>query len=125
MLKSCSRCGRIHETNYVCTHNKPKVNWSKYNDREYNKLINTNKWHKKSEQIRQDSRYLCAVCEDEGVYNYRDIEVHHITKVNEDKNKLLDNYNLIALCHNHHKLADAGMIDKEYLLRLAKEREDK
>lgn len=105
-------------------HNRVKIDWSKYNNREYNKLINTPAWHKKSEQIRESSRYLCAVCEDKGIYNYRDIEVHHITKVVDDKTKLLDNYNLICLCKSHHKLADNDMLDKEYLLKLAKKRED-
>ncbi len=125
MFKSCSKCGKIHPSNYKCEHNKPKIEWKKYNNSEEYKLRNTNEWHKKSEEIRERSRYLCSVCEDKGIYNYKDIEVHHIDKLSENKERLLDNYNLICLCKKHHKLADSGMIDKDYLFRLAKEREDK
>lgn len=122
MYKSCSKCGKIHDTNYKCRAGVKK-DYTKYNYEE-GKLRNTYEWHKKAEQIKRKSLYLCSVCLDKGIYNYNDLEVHHITKIREDKSKLLDNYNLICLCRNCHKLADKGMIDKEYLERLAKKRED-
>ena len=37
--------------------------------------------------------------------------------------KFLDNYNLICLCTDHHKQADQGKLDKEYLRKLARKRE--
>ena len=37
---------------------------------------------------------------------------------------LLDNYNLICLCQEHHKQAEIGKIDRDYLYRLARQRED-
>lgn len=125
MYKSCSRCGKIHPSNYKCDHNRQKVDWDRYNNSDEYKLRNTYEWHKKSEEIRERSRYLCEVCEDKGIYNYKDIEVHHIEKLSENKEGLLDNYNLICLCKAHHKLADNGMIDKDYLYKLAKGRECK
>lgn len=124
MKKTCSKCGKIHEYNYKCTVNKTPYNSLKYSTEE-SKLRNTNKWHKKAEQIKKDSKYLCEVCFDKGIYNYSDLEVHHIIKLREDKTKLLDNYNLICLCRSCHKLADAEMINKNYLLNLAKKRESK
>lgn len=120
IYKSCSRCGKIHDTKYRCT--AGSEHRIKY-DYEEAKLRNTYKWHTKAEQIKKDSKYLCAVCFDEGIYNYNELEVHHITKIKEDKSLLLDNFNLICLCRKHHKLADAGMIKKEYLQELAKKRE--
>lgn len=125
MYKSCSRCGRVHDINYKCNVGRKPIDWKKYNrKREYYKLINTDEWHKKSEEIRKASRYLCAVCEDEGRYNYKDVEVHHIYKLIEKPELKLNNYNLICLCKEHHKLADNDFIDKSYLLELAKKREE-
>lgn len=126
MYKSCSRCGKIHDINYVCTKNKPKINWSKYNkNNEEYKLRNTYQWHSKAEEIKKRALYLCEVCKDKGIYNYNNLEIHHIVKLRNDSSKLLDNYNLVCLCVYHHKLADKNKIDKDYLLRLAKLREDK
>lgn len=76
-------------------------------------------------EIRDRAQYLCEVCRDQGTYTYKDIEVHHIAKVKDQPEKLLDNDNLICLCVEHHKLADDGKIDSEYLTRLAKAREDR
>jgi hypothetical protein len=67
---------------------------------------------------------LCAICLEEGRYNYDNLEVHHITKLKDDADGLLDNYNLICLCKQHHELADAGKIDAEHLRELAKTREN-
>ena len=122
MYRSCSKCGKIHDTTYKCNAGI-KRDYSKY-DYEEAKLRNTYEWHTKAEQIKADSNYLCAICLTKGIYNYNDLEVHHITKLKEDKTKLLDNYNLICLCRNCHKLADNNMIDKDKLLSLAKARED-
>lgn len=123
MLRSCSKCGKIHGIGYQCKEGI-KRDHSKYNYAEA-KLRNTYEWHTKAEQIKADSNYLCAICLTKGIYNYNNLEVHHITKLKEDHEGLLDNYNLICLCRECHKLADSGMIKKEYLQELAKQREDK
>lgn len=122
MKRSCSKCGRMHDMGYICKVGV-KRDYSKYNYEEA-KLRNTYEWHTKAEQIKADSNYLCAICLTKGIYNYNNLEVHHITKLKEDSTKLLDNYNLICLCRECHKLADSGVIKKEYLLELAKQRED-
>ena len=120
LYKSCSRCLKIHPYNYKC--NAGRV-WKSPNNKEA-KLRNSYKWHKKSEQIREASKFLCAVCFDKGVCNYSDLEVHHIEKLRDAPDKLLDNANLICLCQSCHKEADAGLIKKEYLQKLATSRDE-
>lgn len=122
MYKACSRCGQIHSTKYKCNHNKPKWDNSKYGTAEERKLRNTAAWAKKSQEIREQAQYLCEVCRDKGIYNYNELEVHHITKLREDKTGLLDDNNLVCLCVFHHRQADRGEISKEYLTKLANDR---
>ena len=119
MYKSCSRCGKVHDTKYKCNHNKT------YKQTDERQLRNKNIWHRKSNEIRKKSNYLCAVCKEDNIYTYKDLEVHHITPIKQDKDRLLDNYNLICLCKEHHRLAEIGKIDKEYLYKLASDREDR
>ena len=123
MYKSCSRCGKIHDTKYKCNKNKPKYDYSRYSTYEERKLRSTAAWTDKSIEIRKAAQYLCEVCRDKGVYNYKDIEVHHITKLRDNAEGLLDNYNVICLCQKHHKQADNGLLDADYLRELVKIRE--
>ena len=117
-FKACSRCGKVHSTNYKCNHNRDKK------DTETRKLRQKNIWHKKSEEIRKASNYICSVCREEGRYTHTGLEVHHITPIEEDRDRLLDNYNLICLCNSCHRLAELGKIDKDYLYLLARQREE-
>lgn len=116
MLRACSKCGRIHSADFKC--NKGRLPKSKEQA-----LRNLNSWHKKSNEIRDKSFYLCAICQDLGEINYLNIEVHHIVKLRDNPLGLLDNKNLIALCSYHHKLADKGAYDIDYLRGLAEKRE--
>lgn len=121
MYKSCSRCGKIHDSNYKCTVGRV------YNNRyktDTDSLRNTHRWHKKAEEIKEKANYLCEVCRDNNIYTYDNLEVHHITKLRDDTSKLLDNYNLVCLCWKHHKLADKNYINSDYLRKLARYRED-
>ena len=117
MFKSCSRCGKIHDTKYKC--NVGRI----YAETDERKLRSQYSWTKKSEEIREKANHLCEVCRDQGIYTYNNIEVHHIVKVKDDRSLLLDNENLICLCQEHHKLADAHAIDPVYLRELASKRE--
>ena len=119
MLKSCSKCGKVHDFNYKCTVGARKNYKYSYKERQ---LRNTYDWHTKAEQIKKDSKYLCSVCKDKGIYQYNNLETHHIEKLTERPDLLLEDTNLICLCVSCHKLADAGMIDKEYLSKLALQR---
>lgn len=118
MLKACSRCGKIHNINYRC--NVGRV----YNGRrsEAEQIRYTTSWKKKAEQIKEDSNYLCAVCQDKGIYNYNALEVHHIEKLKDSPEKALYDNNLICLCKIHHRAADAGKINKSYLYKLVEGR---
>ena len=119
IYKSCPRCGKIHPSNYKCT--KGIVYKSSGEER---KQRSTYAWTMKSIEVRKKANYLCEVCRDKGVYTYSGVEVHHIEKLRERPDLLLDNYNLIALCKHHHEEAEEGLIDKDYLKELAKKRED-
>lgn len=112
IYKACSRCGKIHKQGYIC--NKGRV----YTGGEERKLRNTYKWEKKSKEIRERSTTLCAVCRAQGRYTYNNLEVHHIEKVKDRPQLLLDDSNLICLCTEHHKMADRGELSKEYLKEL-------
>ena len=122
MFKACSRCGKIHDSNYNCTHNKPKFDSKRYGAAQERKLRSTQAWAKKSLEVREQAQYLCEVCRDKGIYNYNGLEVHHITKLRENKAGLLEDNNLICLCVKHHKQADKGELSKEYLQELAEKR---
>lgn len=116
-LKSCSRCGKIHARGYKC--NVGRV----YTKTEESKLRSKYAWTKKAQQIKNNAYWLCEVCRDLGVYNYTSLEVHHITKLREDPNGLLDDDNLITLCTFHHKQADDGELDADYLRELVNKRQ--
>ena len=46
-----------------------------------------------------------------------------VISFNLNKDKLLDNSNLVCLCTKHHKEADKGLLSKTYLEELARKRE--
>ena len=80
-------------------------------------------WRKKAEQIKERANYLCEVCRDQGIFTYDHLEAHHIEKIREEKDKYLDDANLVCLCVSCHKRADAGELSKEYLQMLAGRRD--
>ena len=124
MWKACSRCGQIHDENYKCTKNATKydVDYSKYGTLEERRLRRTAAWTKKSKAVRSAAQYLCEVCRDKGVYNYEDIEVHHIIPIKDNKALYLDDDNLICLCREHHEQAESGRLEVDYLKALAQKR---
>ena len=118
MLKACSRCGRYHDKAYKCFASSfPR------GDAEASRLRSSYKWSKKSEDIRERSFYLCEVCKDRGDFSIKEIEVHHIVKVRDNPSLLLDDGNLIALCRDHHREADHGILSVDYLRALADKRD--
>ena len=114
--KACSKCGKIHPYGYNCA-----VGVNRYKVQE-DKLRSRYAWTKKSKQIREDAGNLCEVCKDQGIATYNGLEVHHIEKLREHVDGLLDDDNLICLCTRHHKEADNGEIDKDYLRELVRKR---
>ena len=117
MYRACGKCGKIHDDKFIC------ITKREYKGGTERKLRSTYGWKKKSEEIRERANHLCEVCRDRGVLTYDDLEVHHIVKLKDDEAGLLDNLNLVTLCPYHHKQADNGELDAEYLKMLARERE--
>lgn len=117
MYRACSRCGKIHPANVQCSKGR------EYRGGEERRLRSSWAWNKKSREIRDKAQHLCEVCREQGRYIHDGLEVHHIEKVSEHPDRLLDDLNCICLCVEHHKEADAGHISKGYLYTLAYKRE--
>lgn len=126
MLKSCSYCGRIHDSKYICSA-KPKKNRS---ITEADKFRWTSIWQRKREEIKKRDLYLCQICIRElyntaTKYNTEELSVHHNIPINEDYNKRLDNSNLLTVCDYHHKMCDRGEIAREEVQTIIDEQETK
>ena len=99
MLKACPWCGRIHDSREDCGRRPPK----KYRREESERGRNTRAWKRKAEQIKTDSHYLCENCLSQGVLTWDGLEAHHIIKLRERPDLLLDDDNLVCLCEKCHK----------------------
>lgn len=121
MLKSCSKCGRIHDHKFICEAKQHELN----KKTSAQKFRSSYAWYKKQKEIKQRDIYLCRVCltnkyQTTTRYNSSNLSVHHIVPIQKDFEKRLDDDNLITLCSYHHKLSEAGKIPKNFLLSLAK-----
>lgn len=123
MLKACSLCGKIHDAGFDCREKKKEKKKDVSYSENIRKLRSSNKWTDKSLYIRQCANYLCEVCREQGYLNYKGLEVHHIEPIREAPQKAYDNDNLICLCTTHHKQAEAGLISRKYLKKIASKRE--
>ena len=126
MLKSCSYCGRIHDSKYICKE-KPSKNKT---ITEADKFRWTSLWQKKREEIKKRDLYLCQICIRElyntvTKYNTEELSVHHNTPINKDYDKRLDNNNLLTVCDYHHKMCERGEITQEEVQRIINEQENK
>ncbi len=125
MKRACSKCGKIHDRNFICGSNNTAQ--SRAESIAYS-FRNRQVWKRKSEEIRERDLNLCQVCV-RGLYgtrkrlNSRGLSVHHIIPLVVDFDKRLDNANLITLCSYHHELAESGRIPASELLKLAAEQE--
>lgn len=121
ILKSCNKCGRIHDAKYIC---KSKV-FASQNKTKAQSFRSSYAWYKKQQYIRERDLNLCRICllnlyGTSTRFNYKDLSVHHIIKITDDYSKRLDDDNLITLCRYHHELAEVGKIPKKILLEEAK-----
>lgn len=121
MRKACSKCGRIHDYAFKCDAWKSPRS---YSGNEEDKLRSRYSWKKKRVEIKERAFYLCEVCKDKGDYRPKAVEVHHIRKLKDDSDGLLENDNLITLCIDHHRKADRGIIKEDYLISLVRKREE-
>lgn len=111
---------KVVERGHICPYRNTTY---QKKDTKANRFRNSKAWLKKSKEIRTRDKYLCQVCINNlyntiNTYNYDKLEVHHITSIEEDYNRRLDNDNLITLCNTHHKMAEMGKIPKEVLYDL-------
>lgn len=107
MLKTCSICGKIHDFNKTCKSVSTKKSTLE------SKFRKSYKWTIKSKQIRLRDKY-----DTNCLYNYNELEVHHIVPINEDYNLRLDDMNLITLCRYHHEMAEKQIISKKELIEI-------
>jgi 5-methylcytosine-specific restriction endonuclease McrA len=112
MYKACSRCGRIHDINHRCSKNRTVKDTKAFRFRQ------TAEWHNKREDICIQDKYICLECRDKGIYNYNQIEVHHIVSIEQDYELRLEDSNLISLCNMHHREAERNKISKDHLYNL-------
>ena len=126
MKKACSKCGKIHERNYVCASGNAAQSRA---EKIAYAFRNRQVWKRKADEIRERDMNLCQVCL-RGIYNARkrynsyNLSVHHIVPLFADFDKRLDNDNLITLCRYHHELAERGRIPVRELLDIAAEQEN-
>lgn len=119
-LKSCKYCGCIHPAGHVCDKRPKRV--YKRSEAEHGRY--TGDWTHKVEEIKSRSHYLCAYCRSQGILTYEGLEVHHIIKLRDRPELLLEDSNLVCLCVRHHKEADRGEIDAKVLYALVRQRDN-
>lgn len=134
MLKSCSACGKIHDSKYICPQKAQRIKDRQSYRRMENKKIydfhRSQRWTDKSLTIRQRDNYCCQIClrnmyGAERQYETEDVSVHHINPLSDCWDERLDDGNLITLCRIHHEMAEKGEICKEELRAIAEEQEQK
>lgn len=125
MLKSCSYCGRIHDSKFDCG-KKPK----KYKrPSKQDKFRWTKAWQRKRGEIKERDSGVCQVCirdlyEPYKRIEYHEISVHHAIPLEQDFDKRLDNDNLLTLCLRHHEMAESGEIPYEVIKEIIDEQEE-
>lgn len=134
-LVSCARCGKIHPYG-ECPMPKPSYNphtrqgltYSQWRS-EARAFRDTVAWRKVSIAIRKRDKYLCKLCLHNGIINNRDLTVHHIIPITENKDLCMDGSNLITLCRQCHELVEhdvsyrrllATLVDTPAILSLKK-----
>lgn len=124
MKRSCSYCGRIHDSQYDCG-KRPKKFKKKY---EHDAFRSTSAWQRKAEEIKERDNYLCQICI-RGLYDSRtrinstNLSVHHAVPLKTDYDLQLSNNNLITLCGKHHEMAENGKIPLVEVLAIIQKQE--
>lgn len=109
----------MHPYDEPCPKKKPAY---RYERTGADRLRLTSRWKRKSLQVREDAHWMCEVCRDQGKATTEGLEAHHIDKLREDPDGLIEDGNLVCLCRMHHRMADDGELSKEYLRGLASKR---
>jgi 5-methylcytosine-specific restriction enzyme A len=120
LLKSCIYCSNYHQRGEDCPRKPVRIKEAT----SISKFRSGARWRKKSLEIRTLDLYLCQHCKSVGIYNFMNLEVHHIIPIAKDWNKRLENENLITLCSQCHTLAEDGDISTDKLYQLIKKRNE-
>ena len=115
--RSCQYCGRFHSVGYECPM-RPKR--KKQGKREAEQTRSSYAWQKKREAIKKRDHYLCVYSLSQGRIVYGELEVHHITPLEERPDLAFEDGNLITLCKEVHERAERGEISREELLELVR-----
>lgn len=111
-LISCSVCYRVHLNNFMCEKKLERQRaWEKKNrkrrekkDRIDNAVYSTRKWRKLRALVLDEHNYICLYT----LYKEGRIEkaecVHHIVEILENEKIAFEEYNLIPLSKEKHKL---------------------
>ncbi len=122
MLKSCRYCGMIHPSGFQCP-KKPAP--AKHRNVVVDRFRRSYTWQKKQKEIVRRDFFLCRICNDGryGVFTWpwkpTPLQVHHIEPLEECFDLRLADDNLVTCCTQHHEMAEAGNIPREYLHGLA------
>lgn len=124
MKRSCKYCGRTHSLDYECP---MKLRYDKPRNSVADKFRKSRIWRNRRSVVVQRDFHMCRICVDgrygtylSGSYYADKLSVHHIEPLDERYDLRLDEDNLLTCCPWHHKMADAGEIDRGYLHELAK-----
>ena len=116
MLIACGRCGRIHERGQCAE--KPISTYKKKTTKQV-LIRHSTRWARVREQALQRDFYLCRLCLEQGYINHNSLEVHHITKIEENESLAYELDNLITLCQQHHMEVEDDRTKRDYLRELA------
>ena len=114
MLRSCSACGRIHDSRFVCTAKRK----AKRRQSKADRFRNTKEWQDARNEARERDNNLCLVCRSLGDITIDGLSVHHIVPLEEDYGLRADLDNLATLCTPHHEEAERGDISRSELREL-------
>lgn len=114
----------MHKQGEVCPSKPDTTRNYKKRLTKIDKFRSTKEWQDKRNEVKDRDKHLCQVCLHKlyetkaRQYNFKNIQVHHITPMSEDWSRRLDDDNLISLCPYHHKMAEDGVMPKEVLYNL-------
>jgi len=129
MLRSCSYCGRIHDSKVICeAKRKALAARQRKGGRAEDQYHRSYTWTQLSKSIRERDHYLCQAClhnlDGQGSrLTSSQLEVHHIVPIAEAWDLRSDRSNLITLCKEHHEQAEQGTIDAQKLHEIAEQNE--
>lgn len=126
MLISCSACGKVHERKTECKDKKEKMCSRRKKYTEAVSVRNRSIWRKTRERVLERDSYMCQACARQvpGTtkrYNATQLEVHHITPLEEDIELAYEEGNLLTLCRKHHEDAENGTLSRQWQQDVAEE----